>query len=186
MKEKNKNSSAGFSLIEVLFAVAVLAIILTALLGTMLYTVNTINESRYRANAVAWASSCLDDFKRARATGWVRFASNTGEIHNVNCDGATITNGLVARRTVQTRIDGAAHDAGGNYCLRITPDFSSRSGANGRVKVTVQVGWLRFNDTLNCDNPNDFSDPNNVFTHKNRTATLEQIFFRFNDEQPIP
>ena len=167
----------GFSLIEILFAVSILAIILTALLGAMLYTVNTLGEARYRANAIAWASSCLDEFKRARAAGWVQFAQ--GAYQNIDCDGARLNTGM-ATKIITTQITDEAGNttqtqSGGTYCLRIEGDTSGRSGLGGHIKIAVQVGWRHFNDRIQeCD-----------FTTKNRTATVEQVFYRYQDEQAI-
>ena len=169
----------GFSMIEILFAVSILAIILTALMGAMLYTVNTLSEARYRANAIAWASSCLDDFKKARAGGWVQFAEHAFQY--VSCDGARFGTGM-ATKIIKNQITDEAGvsrttDAGGTYCLRISGDTSGRSGDDGHIKVTVQVGWTHFNDRIGC---NDFDA-----LAKNRTATVEQVFYRYNDEQAI-
>ena len=180
----HKTKDVGFSLIEVLFAVSVLGIILTALLGAMLFSVNTVNEAKFRANAIAWASSCMDNFKKARNLGWVQFAQ--GGVLTVTCagDGGSTSindssNGSYARKNIATNLtNGYGGTSGsGSYCLGITADTSRKVGTGGQITVTVQVGWVHFHTqgaTDECD-----------FGNTNRTATVQQVFFRYNDEQPV-
>jgi type II secretory pathway pseudopilin PulG len=173
-----------------LFAVFILAAILTALLGGVLFSVNTLNETKYRANAIAAASACLDEFKKARAAGWVIFCNGTTEnngnlpYREVTCPnaGGAIANG---GPTATFNIIGSnGTNAGGVYSARITAEgdcgcLDNNGHVNEQVKIRVQVNWERFRGGNEANVATQFT------ASKNRTATVEQIFYRYQDEQYI-
>jgi prepilin-type N-terminal cleavage/methylation domain-containing protein len=159
MNKSLKSTSQGFSLIEVLFAVAILAFILTAMLAMMLRTVNTFAEAKFRAAAIAKASSCLDEFRKARNAGWVRFCT----------DGSLVATAQTNCQNIANNPTGSATTDAGTY--RVIVNDEGGCGGDKR-HVSVQVCWNRFSG----------QDP--VCGERN-SALVEQTFYRYQDEQSV-
>jgi len=163
---KQVKNEGGFSLIEVLIGVLFLAFILTALLGGVVFTVNTLAEARFRAQAIDAASSCLDQFRQARNVGWVHFCEHG--IQAITCEGATIN-------SVPMRLDSIS-DNRGEYFVFISGEPAC---TDDRLRLRVQVSWFRFRDT------NDPMDLNEFIYNINRTATVDHTFVRYWDELSV-
>lgn len=70
-------ASRGQSIVEVLIAVAVVAVVLTTVAAGLTYSVKTTSEARYRAFATNYAQDAIEVFRRERATlGWELFRDN--------------------------------------------------------------------------------------------------------------
>jgi len=169
-------SNKGFSLLEIMLGVLVLGFILTALMGGTLFTVNTLNEARFRATAIDIASSCLEQFRQERNRGWVHFCDRNLNVSGaprvfeiISCDGAVI-NGAPVRHPLS--------DNRSIYYIRVTSGGYTNC-AFDRFLVRVQVNWIRFRDE------DTISIGVDDFDNLNRTATVDQVFFRFADEMQV-
>jgi prepilin-type N-terminal cleavage/methylation domain-containing protein len=164
MNKLLKSTSQGFSLIEVLFAVAILAFILTAMLAMMLRTVNTFAEAKFRAAAIAKASSCLDEFRKARNAGWVRFCNPDHDPENTLIPVAQAKCNEL--NTTSAKTDDNTDE--GSYTLHVDPGSCS----SDKRHVSVEVCWSRFSG----------QDP---ACGERNSALVEQTFYRYQDEQSV-
>lgn len=75
MKKKHPvRSSQGSGLIEILIATAAVGFVLTAIAATLMMSVKTASESKYRSIAEQKASEAMEVFKRERVLlGWSSF-----------------------------------------------------------------------------------------------------------------
>ncbi|MDR0462886.1 MAG: prepilin-type N-terminal cleavage/methylation domain-containing protein [Pseudomonadales bacterium] len=166
-----RDNENGFSLIEVMIGVFVLAVILTALHGGLLHTVATLNEARFRAQAVDVASSCLDEFRQARELGWVQFRQGgVGYIGSVSCSlpgNQSVSLGGTATFQGQRQVQSGT-GSGGNYRIRVLQVGTTNSD---QITVRVEVDWLRFRGD---DRANDW----NNYSYFERAIGVEQTFFR--------
>ncbi|MDO5561832.1 MAG: type II secretion system protein [bacterium] len=73
-------SQPALTLIEMLIAVALISVLLTALALTLLYSNRTIQEAQIKSTAVNQAQSCLDNFRNLRDSNtWPAFCSRLAD-----------------------------------------------------------------------------------------------------------
>lgn len=70
----SKKSQEALSIIEILIAVALMSVILTALAVNMAYTQRSINNAQMRAKATDYVGSCMQRFRNLRdSNSWPNF-----------------------------------------------------------------------------------------------------------------
>ena len=76
---KRKTRAQGFTLLEVLVAVAILAIAMVAILKANVQSLDTLTESRERSTASLLAASKLAEVEAAGPTNWSELQGDFGE-----------------------------------------------------------------------------------------------------------
>ena len=72
-----KRFELGQSILEILFATAVVALVLVAILSTIIASVRNSRTSLEQSRATSYANEALEWFRKERDTlGWVAFSSN--------------------------------------------------------------------------------------------------------------
>ena len=121
----------GSSLIEVMVAVVLIVMTLTALISGMTYTMRTLAEAEFRSKATDLASECMDEIRKNRIEkGWFEFKKNPlKNASGINLDKCWAT--------------GAGDLINEGFATTFTrlPLCSSKDTG---VKCTVTVSWVAF------------------------------------------
>lgn len=154
---KQLSSQSGQTIIEVLIASVVVAMVLTAVAAALTVSVRNTAQSRFQEIARSRAQSGLELYRRERtALGWQAF-------RNTLTDGVYCINTLPANSTQFTALSHGACSTGetviGNNFTR-----EARVTTNGpdEVRIDITSGWV--DGTLD------------------KEVTLSQIFQRYEDE----
>lgn len=85
IRQSNNNSSSGFTMVEVLVAVAVVAMVMTAVVSGVSFSVKNTRYARDKSLAVRYAQESLEWVRRMRdENGWGVFYAD------VSADGGTV------------------------------------------------------------------------------------------------
>ena len=82
LNKLNINDGRGFTLLEVMVAVAILAIALVAILKANVQSLNTLAETRARTTASLLAASKMAEVEAVGAADWSEFQGDFGESFN--------------------------------------------------------------------------------------------------------
>ncbi|HYD34556.1 MAG TPA: hypothetical protein VD999_00655 [Vitreimonas sp.] len=134
-------STAGQTIIEVLIAAGVIALVMTAIAAGLTYSVKNSAESKYKALATSYAQEAVEIFRRERALmGWDTFrnvvGSNTYCLNTlpsstdefVNLEPGACADGIPVAGTQMTR-------------EAIVTPFNNGTVVD-RVRVEIEVQWF--------------------------------------------
>jgi type II secretory pathway pseudopilin PulG len=133
-----RHLSPGQTLVEILIATAVVAVVLTAIATSLSFTVKNSAEARYRAVASSLAQEAVEVFRRERSVqGWEAFyaglpASATYCFNTLPTSPVVFTQGTGACGTTYFSPSGTA--------VSFKREASLQKGAN-QVTITVVVSW---------------------------------------------
>ena len=117
----------GSSLIEVMVAVVLIVMTLTALISGMTYTMRTLAEAEFRSKATDLASECMDEIRKNRIEkGWFEFKKNPLKNALLKCG-----------------VTGAGDLTNEGFATTFTR-LPSCSNEDTGVKCTVTVSWVAF------------------------------------------
>jgi general secretion pathway protein I len=128
---KQRASSKGFTLIEVMVALAIVAFSLTAITASMNQMIDAANSMRERTYASWIAQNKITELRMANATP--ETSSSSGEVTYANADWewqATVSETGVDNFY---RIDVSVSHAGSEYIVRTVTGFVGEPGAAGRA-----------------------------------------------------
>jgi prepilin-type N-terminal cleavage/methylation domain-containing protein len=135
------NKQAGFGIVEVLVAVAVVAIILTAIAAGLAMSLKTTAELKFRSTALAKAQEVIEVARRERAIqGWDDFSTLFGGgavgvyTYCLNTDDSLLSANFPPTEGACT--DTVAWD-GNDYIRELTLDATTVD----QVTITVTVYW---------------------------------------------
>lgn len=130
--------SLGSSLIELLMATAVAAIVLTAVATSMIFSLKNAAQARYRDTATTLAQDVVEFFRRERAElGWGVFV-NALDAQTEVC----VTGTLTDETTLTDFVDGPCvtiESIGGASFKR---DVTILYPDDDTVRIMVSVSWL--------------------------------------------
>ena len=139
MKQKPHKNLPGLTLIEMLIAVALISMLLTALALVLLQSSRTIQEAQTKSTAVNQAQSCLDNFRNLRDSNtWTAFCAKVKtSFYNATSTNATSTIVFTKDSSSMTICPAVA---GNSYTLNITEchDEADKEKATVEVKVSYQ------------------------------------------------
>ncbi len=142
MKRPRLRFSPGQTIVEVLIAVAVMALVLTAVAAVLSMSVKNSAETRFKAVATQKAQQAVEVYRRERKVlGWTNFIANVG-------------NGTYCLNELPTNSDefkALANGACGEGIAEAGTEFTrealvSQPAANV-VRVVVTVSWQDGNRT---------------------------------------
>jgi general secretion pathway protein I len=128
---KQRASIKGFTLIEVMVALAIVAFSLTAITASMNQMIDAANSMRERTYASWIAQNKITELRMANATP--ETSSSSGEVTYANADWewqATVSETGVDNFY---RIDVSVSHAGSEYIVRTVTGFVGEPGAVGRA-----------------------------------------------------
>ncbi len=152
---------AGFTLIEILVTVAILAVIFSIIFGTFFYTVNNAETQEERAAIYHRASFILNNISQNLASACVPFAGNYSEENNDR------------KIFVGTKNSTGDTPADSLSLFTTNPRFASPSMAGEIAYVSYEV------TSTPSGEPGSFEDKNNPLTLK---CTVEPLFLKSTDE----
>lgn len=126
----NKTKNAGFTLVEVLVAVVIVGLVLTAIAAAISFSVKNSSQADYRQVATRYAQDAIDIIRQKRATdGWNSFYSTylppSGQSRCLQSNGKLTSTPCAAWNTNGT-----------NYTRVIKVDKTT-----GTATITVTVSW---------------------------------------------
>ncbi len=142
MKRKKwfKSASPGQTIVEILMATAVVAVVLTAVAGALTFTVKNSAESKYKAVATQKAQEAVEIFRRERAVlGWETFTETlqNGEycFNELPADSAAFQ-----ALTPATCSEGVA-EAGTEFTRQVLVTLQDNGTEVTQVQVESEVTW---------------------------------------------
>ena len=128
---KQLTSSKGFTLIEVMVALAIVAFSLTAIAASMNQMIDAANSMRERTYASWIAQNKITELRMANTTP--EASSSSGEVTYANSDWEW--RAIVAETGVENfyRIDVSVSHVGSEYIVRTVTGFVGEPGAVGRA-----------------------------------------------------
>lgn len=146
LKKIKKYSHKGFSLVEVMVSMAVLALGISAIMVLMTENIRSAAEARDQAIAVGLANESIEivrNFKENTATFKAGSKSNGDYVADVNSSYTTFANNTNKRLYIDA--------ASGFYLHALTPPASSTASkfyrkitltnGSGQINVTSYVSW---------------------------------------------
>ncbi len=145
-KTTSVSTQPALSIIEILIAVSLISIILTALSINMFYTQKSIKDTQLRAKAINQAQSCLDMFRNLHdSSSWPAFCSKIRGSYLVN-DKITYGSTVICPAAPPAAI-GGGNFFQSTYQLSITAQNESGTACTGSpqiAQVTVVVNYENF------------------------------------------
>ena len=128
---KRLTFSKGFTLVEVMVALAIVAFSLTAIAASMNQMIDAANSMRERTYASWIAQNKITELRMANATP--ETSTSSGEVTYANSDWEW--RAVVAETGVENfyRIDVSVSHAGSEYIVRTVTGFVGEPGAVGRA-----------------------------------------------------
>ena len=128
---KRLTFSKGFTLVEVMVALAIVAFSLTAIAASMNQMIDAANSMRVRTYASWIAQNKITELRMANATP--ETSTSSGEVTYANSDWEW--RAVVAETGVENfyRIDVSVSHAGSEYIVRTVTGFVGEPGAVGRA-----------------------------------------------------
>lgn len=128
--------TAGQTIVEVLVAVAVLGLVLTAVAAMLTLTVKNAAESRSKALATQRAQEAVEVYRRERKVlGWTEFLANVGD--GTFCLNILPTNSDEFKALANGECTEGVPEAGTEFIREVTVS----QPAAGVVKIEATVGW---------------------------------------------
>lgn len=145
-------NNAGSTLIEVLVAILIVGIVLTAIATALSFSIKNNAQAEYRQTASSIAQDAIELFRQQRgALGWTAFEASIAE-NATKClsKGASTLSAMTSSCT-------------GNYVNTSPPVTFNRTIKRNdttdntkRVSIIVTVSWTDGNSTRNVEIPYDF------------------------------
>lgn len=134
------NFQRGSSLIEIVVATGVMALVLTAIVAGMTLSIKTNADSEYRSQAVKRAQEAVEVFRRERALlGWDVFASELTD------GGIYCLQTLPAPKTAFTlgecESDQSIVIGGQEFYRQAVVDLDVADPTDAKAQVTVTMTW---------------------------------------------
>lgn len=142
----NYTKQQGLSLIEVVFATTVIALVMTALMSVLTLSVFNQAQSRYQQQAGSFAQEALEVFRRERAIlGWQVFVDSLSNgtycLNSLPADSSAFQALSPGECEVTEFLDQPG--VGTQYQRQITVAID---GSSNSVTLTSEVGWLAGDD----------------------------------------
>lgn len=137
---KINSAQRGSSLIEIVVATGVMALVLTAIVAGMTLSLKTNADSEYRSQSVQRAQEAIEVFRRERALlGWEAFVSEL-------TDGGTYClQTLPAPKTAFTLGECSSDQSivigGQEFYRQAVVDLNTSDPTNEQAQVTVTMTW---------------------------------------------
>ncbi|MEN8253101.1 MAG: hypothetical protein ABFQ62_01855 [Patescibacteria group bacterium] len=134
---------SGASLIEVLVATTVVALVLTSIAASMTMSLKTSSESKYRSFANFYSQEAMEFFKRERVKmGWADFQATLLSFSPNICL-MDLPADLLDIASFSSSCEGKDEEFVNN---EFTRTVSIRSEAADKIVLTVTVNWYDGND----------------------------------------
>lgn len=149
MTRKNKLQN-GSSLIEILVATGVVALVLTAITASMAYSIMAGAEARYRDLATQVGNQAMEIIKRERVLrGWQNFyVALSGDNYCLNQLPAPLANFTAGNCGSGASSYGLDLQVGRNFKRLVT---ISRDPSGEWLETTVKVYWNELTEDVSCN-----------------------------------